>query len=602
MKFFSHDRPKRQPTRSSGRRSTSRKLQMQPLEDRIVLSTFAVVNTLDDGAGSLRQAILDANAQPGSDTITFAPGGRGTIALSSELVITDDVTIKGPGEHQLTVSGEGASRVFSVVPDLQGNFPTATFQKLTIANGFATDAPGFPVETGFGWGGGIYNLGATVELDRVTVTDNVASAFSIAAGGGVANEFGGTLIVDRSHFANNSAVGIAVGTGGAIGSSIGPTADPMVSTGPPTLIVSHSSFSSNSAISLQRDFDPDLNPFAGFTLGGAIGNFSGLASINHSQFYGNEATSGPGVDDNDGGDAFGGAIFSMDFSPFGFADATLDVSHSSFSHNAARGGEGGLAGGNGGRGIGGAVTTSIEFFGNSGTLSYTVFQHNLAVGGEGGASSGDGGDGKGGGIANLAGAVLNVEHVKLIHNQARGGAGGPDGGNGGNGQGGAIGVDILDLAGFESRLPSVNVANSRFVANEAVGGEGDIDGGSGGDGLGGGLSVSRGGTATVMRSSFSNNAAAGGNGGLAGSGGNGQGGGLYNGDASTTSLARSFVFANWARRGLGGAGGVDGVGQGGGIYNAASGVFEIDAFSDFRVRFNNASDGGDDVFGTLTLV
>ena len=46
----------------------------------------------------------------------------------------------------------------------------------------------------------------------------------------------------------------------------------------------------------------------------------------------------------------------------------------------------------------------------------------------------------------------------------------------------------------------------------------------------------------------------------------------------------------------------DGVGQGGGIYNAASGVFEIDAFSDFRVRFNNASDGGDDVFGTLTPV
>jgi hypothetical protein len=68
-------------------------------------------------------------------------------------------------------------------------------------------------------------------------------------------------------------------------------------------------------------------------------------------------------------------------------------------------------------------------------------------------------------------------------------------------------VDVLDLMGFEMLLPSVNVVGSRFVGNDAVGGAGDADGGSGGNGLGGGLSVSRGGTANVMRSSFVNNAA-----------------------------------------------------------------------------------------------
>ncbi len=604
MTCFSYHRAKRQLTRSSGRLSTSCKLCFQPLEDRIVLSTFSVVNTMDSGVGSLRQAVMDANAQPGGDTITFAPGGRGVIALSSELLITDDVTIKGPGQHHLTVSGEGATRVFSVVPDLNGNFPTATFQKMTIANGYATDAPGFPAELGFGYGGGIYSLGATIELDRVSVTNNVASGASIAAGGGVANEFGGTLIVDRSHFTDNSAAGGSIGTGGAIASSIGPTPDPMTPTGPPTLLVRQSSFLSNSATSLQRNVDPNdpFALFAGFTLGGAVANYSGPANITHSQFHNNEAASGPGVGANNGGDAFGGAVFSNDFSPFGVADAALDISHSVFGGNMARGGQGGTDGGNGGQGIGGGVITSIEFFGNSGIVSHTVFKNNMAVGGEGGARGGDGGDGKGGGIASLAGAVLNVEHAKLMNNQALGGAGGADGGDGGEGQGGGIGADILDLMGFEMLLPSVTVANSRFVANAAVGGDGDADGGSGGDGLGGGLSVLRGGTADVMQSSFAVNAAVGGVGELAGNGGNGQGGGLYNGDAATTSLARSFVFANWAKRGSGGPGGIDGIGQGGGIYSAGGGVFEIDAFSDFWTRLNHASDDGDDVFGALSLV
>ena len=42
----------------------------------VFASTFTVTNTNDSGAGSLRQAIADANANPGLDTINFAlPGG-----------------------------------------------------------------------------------------------------------------------------------------------------------------------------------------------------------------------------------------------------------------------------------------------------------------------------------------------------------------------------------------------------------------------------------------------------------------------------------------------------------------------------------------------
>ena len=56
-----------------------------------------VTNTLDSGAGSLRQAILDANANPGMDFIEFEIGtGVQTIAPTSALpFITDPVVIDG---------------------------------------------------------------------------------------------------------------------------------------------------------------------------------------------------------------------------------------------------------------------------------------------------------------------------------------------------------------------------------------------------------------------------------------------------------------------------------------------------------------------------
>ena len=61
-------------------------------------ATFTVTTTADFGAGSLRQAILDANAAAGADTIAFniVGGGVHTIALATELPdITDPVTIDG---------------------------------------------------------------------------------------------------------------------------------------------------------------------------------------------------------------------------------------------------------------------------------------------------------------------------------------------------------------------------------------------------------------------------------------------------------------------------------------------------------------------------
>ena len=61
-------------------------------------ATFTVTTTADAGAGSFRQAMLDANTNPGLDAIQFniAPGGPQIIGLAGDLPqLTDAVVIDG---------------------------------------------------------------------------------------------------------------------------------------------------------------------------------------------------------------------------------------------------------------------------------------------------------------------------------------------------------------------------------------------------------------------------------------------------------------------------------------------------------------------------
>ncbi len=74
-------------------------------------AALGVTTTSDSGPGSLRQAIADAVA---GDIISFDLPDHSTITLASELLVTKNLTISGPGPVHLTISGNNTVRVLQV--------------------------------------------------------------------------------------------------------------------------------------------------------------------------------------------------------------------------------------------------------------------------------------------------------------------------------------------------------------------------------------------------------------------------------------------------------------------------------------------------------
>ena len=65
------------------------------MEDRQLLSTFTVTNLHDSGEGSLRTAIVSADARPGADTIDFGAAGTIRVGRTPLPALTGAVTIDG---------------------------------------------------------------------------------------------------------------------------------------------------------------------------------------------------------------------------------------------------------------------------------------------------------------------------------------------------------------------------------------------------------------------------------------------------------------------------------------------------------------------------
>src|SRR5436853_375997 len=172
------------------------------------MADYLVSNNLDSGDGSLRQAIVDANANwithPGdASTITFGLGvANQTIELLGPLpAIAGDLTIDGaaydpdqnPSTQNITISGGDAARVFFV---LSGE---VHFQYFTIADGQAAGGAGASGGGGgLGAGAAIFvNAGNTIVTnvnfsnDHATGGDAGAGASTSPGGGGGGGRGGG---------------------------------------------------------------------------------------------------------------------------------------------------------------------------------------------------------------------------------------------------------------------------------------------------------------------------------------------------------------------------------------------------------------------------
>ena len=172
-------------------------------------SVFTVVNTNNSGAGSLREAVSQAVASAGSDTIQFNLAGCPcSITLLSELVVpgSDALRIVGPGSSLLTLSGNLTNRILAT------SAAPLRVSGLTLANGFPASGNGGTInaaslslqdvivrDSAAAVGGGVYASGALV----ITDTQFLANTSITGSGGGVyANA---TLTASNATFQNNSA-------------------------------------------------------------------------------------------------------------------------------------------------------------------------------------------------------------------------------------------------------------------------------------------------------------------------------------------------------------------------------------------------------------
>ena len=281
-----------------------------------------VTNTNDSGAGSLRQAIIDADASNTDDTIEFASDVTGTITLTSGVLEIDhSLSITGPGASSLAISGGGNSAVFSIFGgkvsisgltveagnaggDSGGgiaNDGALTLTNCAVFDNFAGGDGGgieniavltlinstVSLNAAFQSGAGILNGGnGTLTLTNSTVSDNTA----FQSGGGISNE--ATLMLTGSTVSGNTAVNGGGGTFNQNGA---------------TMTLSNSTVSGNTAMdgggilnggvlhdAVLTVTNSTLSGNTGTHSGGGIDN-EGALTMTNSTFADNSAGTGGGI-------------------------------------------------------------------------------------------------------------------------------------------------------------------------------------------------------------------------------------------------------------------------------------------------------------------
>jgi autotransporter-associated beta strand protein len=406
------------------------------LSPALAAQTFTVTTLNDTGAGSLRSAIISANAATSAATIQFNISGGGTVVIGSDMPIINNrfgLSVSGAnaGQGSITISGNNAYRPFffgvgtgeaaaaTGFGTLQATTNTNySLSDLTIINGLAKGGNGGQGAIVSGGtnasGGGGAGLGGAIFLNAGSLTLNgISFQANLARGGN-----GGVGVLD-----NDNSFG--TGGGGGMGGDGGAGMRKPGSGAPPFLT------------GAQRK-PGGGGGFGSLALGYSERNIP-LNSFGAGSFTGGAPGGGPGGAEGGGGDSTNS----------GQIAASLGGGVGASGTSGAFGGGGGggannLPDGNGGYGGGGAG-------------------QNGAPGFAGGASSGGGGSGFGGAVFVRQGASILINDGLFSSSTVQAGA---NGGPGSASAGQALGADLF-LAGNASYFVS---AGNTITLNGDIGG------------------------------------------------------------------------------------------------------------------------------------
>jgi hypothetical protein len=260
---------------------------------------IVVQNCDDSGPGSFRQAIDDA---VDGDTIDASELQCSTITLSTgALTIGDaDITLHGPGNHQLTLSGAGDGDA-AIVYDLGGGTLRIDGIDFTLGAKYRPD--------GNAHGGCIYTNGDLV-LDDSRVSFCSVHAASYTASGGAIYAYGTATITNSEIYLNsNTTSGIA--RGGCIAAHGGVTlAHSRVSdctNSTPFQGFGGGVFSGGPLVMKYSTISDSDNGIAETGLGGGV-YVRGDATVLMSTISGNHASVGGGIDLVDDGNGASASI------------------------------------------------------------------------------------------------------------------------------------------------------------------------------------------------------------------------------------------------------------------------------------------------------
>ena len=181
-------------------------------------STYTVTNTNDSGAGSLRQAVADANSHVGADTINFNIAGCGgvcTIQLASTITLSDQDGVTIDGYSQPGAAAATGSVAATILIELDGSLTSGiaalSVYKNNVIRGLAINR--FYVGIAIGSSTAVNNRirGCYLGTDPGGTINRGNTGYGVQLSSETSgNIIGGTVPADRNLISGNNLDGVVI--------------------------------------------------------------------------------------------------------------------------------------------------------------------------------------------------------------------------------------------------------------------------------------------------------------------------------------------------------------------------------------------------------